>query len=141
CDVGHVVCAPCLKKLKNPGNTDTTSYQFLFLLNLARRPDGAAISVVCIKSQAAATDGQGPLLKKLRCEINYSRYGSHVGAQFVRHNQSTQFRVPCTDFSNGLPNPDGWFQFVVPNFALGANAIEMNFHLTQLYSSSQDQHV
>ncbi|TVU17651.1 hypothetical protein EJB05_33699 [Eragrostis curvula] len=115
-----------------PSATDTTSNQFLFLINMAQLPDGAAISALCILSHAAISDGQGLRLKELKCDLSYRRYASHGagGTQFVRHDQSTKFRVACTDFSNGLPDHDDWFQIVVPNFALGAgqmNAIEILF--------------
>jgi hypothetical protein len=33
------------------------------------------------------------------------------------HHQSSEFKVACTDLSNGLPNPSECFLFIVPRSA------------------------
>jgi E3 ubiquitin-protein ligase SIAH1 len=52
-----------------------------------------------------------------------SRHGSD---KLIKHYQESMFEVECTDLSNGLPNPDECFQFVVPKSVLaGGNTIEV----------------
>jgi len=90
----------------------------LFLLNVTQERLGRAISVLCIHphtSGAAANGAQQ--LPLTQCELVFSRYGDRSSCR--SHYQSSVFRVLCTDLSNGLPNPEGCFQFLVPNAVLG----------------------
>ncbi|OEL17996.1 hypothetical protein BAE44_0020985, partial [Dichanthelium oligosanthes] len=99
--------------------------EYLFLLDVARQPHGVAISVVHICPRGAAGDGQGSSSKEIKCALTYSwhahrRSRPHDGDQFMdNYYQSARFRVTSTDLSNGLPSPDGCFQFVVLNSVLG----------------------
>ncbi|CAN6326727.1 unnamed protein product [Urochloa humidicola] len=79
-----------------------------------------------------AGNGQG---KEIKCELSYSRRTSRRslprdGDQFMdSYYQSSKFRVASTDLSNGLPSPDGCFQFVVLNSVHGdggKDPIEVN---------------
>ncbi|TVU17656.1 hypothetical protein EJB05_33704, partial [Eragrostis curvula] len=111
-----------------PRATATTTTHFLFLLNSAPHPFGIAVSVLCIESQPHAPMGvgQGPTtsssFKGMEGELVYHSFlNTHPRKKddgFIRYHQSSKFRVACTDFSNGLPNADRCFQFVVPNFIL-----------------------
>ncbi|TVU17672.1 hypothetical protein EJB05_33722 [Eragrostis curvula] len=139
CNVGHVVCSPCRDRLKatskchlcdvalrdddddceiddhemNDGAAASTWY--LFLLNMERKQFGRAISVLCIHPDASGSLSPS---KEIKCELVYSGYvSSKDGDQVVSHYQQSEFRVACTDLSNGLPDLNERFQFIVPRFA------------------------
>ncbi|KAJ1261672.1 hypothetical protein BS78_09G048500 [Paspalum vaginatum] len=97
--------------------------QCLFLLDVKRQPLSRAISVIFVHPHAAAVDdNQRPCLESMSCDLTYQRdlvSGSHLRADLAVHNeQKSKFIITCTDLSNGLPNPDERFHFVVPNFVL-----------------------
>ncbi|WVZ96345.1 LOW QUALITY PROTEIN: hypothetical protein U9M48_042000, partial [Paspalum notatum var. saurae] len=74
----------------------------LFLLSLAHRELGCAISVLGIHPCATA-NGQGPFSNvSTECKLTYSR-------------------VPFVGLSNGMPSPDDHVEFVVPHFGLEEN--------------------
>ncbi|KAL6608231.1 hypothetical protein ACP70R_041294 [Stipagrostis hirtigluma subsp. patula] len=85
------------------GATATPGRQYLFLLNVVRRPFGRAISVFCIRPHAAGSDGQAPSME-MKFQLSYSRYAyqnscPREGDQFVDYYQKSTFRVACTDLS------------------------------------------
>ncbi|KAK3137452.1 hypothetical protein QOZ80_5BG0452420 [Eleusine coracana subsp. coracana] len=87
---------------------------WLFLLNVTQERLGRAISVLCVHPHAMAA------LSTSHCELIFSHYGnSSNGAPCSKYYQSSEFQVAWTDLSNGLPNPDLCFQFVLPNSVLG----------------------
>ncbi|GJN36029.1 hypothetical protein PR202_gb24854 [Eleusine coracana subsp. coracana] len=92
--------------------TPAASKQWLFLVNVAQKPLDFVISVLCINPHATMDP------KEIECNFCYSQcwinncYGD---APFISHYQDSTFIVACTDLSNGLPNLDEWFRFVVPN--------------------------
>jgi E3 ubiquitin-protein ligase SIAH1 len=96
---------------------------------MARQPVGRTISVLCIDphAAAAANGGDGPAAsKQMECRLTYYRpwdfndNNHHGGHQVWDHYQQSKFRVACTDLSDGMPNPDGCFQFVLTNSVIGA---------------------
>lgn len=105
---------------------------YLFLLNVVRQQLGCTITVLCIHPQHDETShgcGLSPL-KEIQCELSYSRHvyikSRHGSDKLIKHYQESMFEVECTDLSNGLPNPDECFQFVVPKSVLaGGNTIEV----------------
>jgi E3 ubiquitin-protein ligase SIAH1 len=78
----------------------------LFLLNTAMEDAGCAVNVVCIQPRAI------PPSKEMMFELQYSRYKDvrDSSRQFVNHYQKSEFRVVCTDLSDGLPDPNDGFQ-------------------------------
>ncbi|PVH61809.1 hypothetical protein PAHAL_3G126900 [Panicum hallii] len=107
----------------------TATVQCLLLLTVARQPVGRTISVLCIDphAAAAANGGDGPAAsKQMECRLTYYRpwdfndNNHHGGHQVWDHYQQSNFRVACTDLSDGMPNPDGCFQFVLTNSVIGA---------------------
>uniref|UniRef100_A0A0A9E324 SIAH-type domain-containing protein n=1 Tax=Arundo donax TaxID=35708 RepID=A0A0A9E324_ARUDO len=103
------------------GAAASASPHYLFLLNVVWQQLVHGISVLCIHPNGTAIsgDGQGPSLKEMKCELSYTRFmygNSHP--QLTEHFQKSGFRVASTDLSNGLPGPDGCFQFVVPDSLL-----------------------
>ncbi|TVU17762.1 hypothetical protein EJB05_33817, partial [Eragrostis curvula] len=94
---------------------DTTSTQYLFLLNVVRQPNGRAISVFWIHPNAGASCsyGQGSS-KKLKFQLSYLRYAQVTADQLIaKYNQESEYVVACTDLSDGLPSPDGCVQFIL----------------------------
>ncbi|OEL14070.1 hypothetical protein BAE44_0024911 [Dichanthelium oligosanthes] len=122
----------------NQGTTTTTTRadrQCLFLLDVKRQALSCAISVLLIHPHATFDD-QRPCLKKMNCELTYSRCfvtsSRPRSDQVTGHDQRSKFVVTCTDLSNGLTNPDERFQFVVPNFILAhdeKDAIKVGFRI------------
>ncbi|KAF8766005.1 hypothetical protein HU200_007940 [Digitaria exilis] len=108
----------------------------LFLLDVVRQPLSRAISVILIDLHAAV-DGQRLCLKKMKCELAYSRHlfsSSRPRSDLLtEHAQTSRFIVTCTDLSNGhLPDPEERFQFVVPNFVLAHDekyAVNVGFRI------------
>uniref|UniRef100_A0A0A8ZHM4 Uncharacterized protein n=1 Tax=Arundo donax TaxID=35708 RepID=A0A0A8ZHM4_ARUDO len=98
----------------NSQGATTSHSQYLFLLNVVRQPLGRAISVLFI--------GQESSSQVLKCVLSYSRrlYDPGEHHRFLgNHLLQSEINVECTDLSNGLPNPEGGFLFVVPDFVLG----------------------
>jgi len=91
----------------------------LFLINVTWERLGRAISVVCIHPHASTTAAANGAqeLPLTQCELVFSRFRDRSSCR--SHYQWSVFRVVCTDLSNGLPNPEGCFQFFVPNAVLG----------------------
>ncbi|KXG21320.1 hypothetical protein SORBI_3009G047700 [Sorghum bicolor] len=91
----------------------------LFLMNVTRERLGRAISVLCIHPHASTTTAANGAqeLSLTQCELVFSLYGDRSLCH--SYYQSSVFKVLCTDLSNGLPNPEGCFQFFVPNAVLG----------------------
>ncbi|KAL6607821.1 hypothetical protein ACP70R_040884 [Stipagrostis hirtigluma subsp. patula] len=99
-------------------NEGTNTYaQYLFLLNMARLPFGCTVSVLCIRPDIV--DAAAGPSKEIKCELVYSRYIYSEGDQMVNHHQQSEFKVPCTDLSSGLPDLSKSFQFIVPRFVYG----------------------
>ncbi|TVU17710.1 hypothetical protein EJB05_33761, partial [Eragrostis curvula] len=92
-----------------------TCTNYLFLLNVVRQPNGRAISVFWIHPNAGASCGYGQgSSKKLKFELSYSWSAQVTADQLIaNHSQKSEFVVVCTDLSDGLPSPDGCFQFLV----------------------------
>ena len=90
----------------SPSHGAATS-KFLFLLNVVpARLFGRAITVYCIHPDRTAT-----ATATLRVIFG----GERCSDMCIRHYQSSEFKVGCTDLSNGLPDPSsGCFLFVVP---------------------------
>lgn len=97
------------------GSTNDGSY--LFLLNVAQKPLGCIITVLCILPQ----HDQAPP-KEMQCELSYSRRvpvkSRQGGHKLIKHYQESTFTVGCTDLSSGLPKPDECFQFKVSKSVL-----------------------
>ena len=105
----------------------------LFLLNVTRERLGRAISVLCIHPHAAAAAAGGVAQPvSTRCKLVFSRFGG--GSFCFSHYQRSDFQVACTDLADGLPSPDGCFQFVVPDSVRGdddtENAIEVKARIS-----------
>jgi E3 ubiquitin-protein ligase SIAH1 len=97
----------------------TATVKCLLLLNVVQQPFGRTISVVWIDSRAAASATGGR--PAMECSLLY-RHSSWLRCidhdaenELMNHHQQSTFRVASTDLSNGLPNPDGCFQFVLQN--------------------------
>jgi E3 ubiquitin-protein ligase SIAH1 len=101
----------------------TASIQCLLLLNVLRQPFGRTISVVWIGPHAGATAVRGGEGRpEMECSLWYYHSwrrnvnDQHGGSnQVCEHYQQSTFRVACPDLSNGMPNTDGCFQFVLPS--------------------------
>ncbi|WVZ96324.1 hypothetical protein U9M48_041979 [Paspalum notatum var. saurae] len=103
--------------------TNGNNSRCLFLLDVKRHLLSRAISVIFVHPHAAAVDDdQRPCLESMSCDLTYQRDlvpRSHLRAdQAVHSEQKSKFIITCTDLSNGLPNPDERFHFLVPNFVL-----------------------
>ncbi|KAG2624706.1 hypothetical protein PVAP13_3KG152000 [Panicum virgatum] len=83
-----------------------TMNQHLFLLNMERAPFGRTITAFCIHPFHTST----AMLK-----LTYECYRSFDTCS--THHQSSEFKVACTDLSNGLPDPSECFLFIVPRSA------------------------
>ncbi|TVU17679.1 hypothetical protein EJB05_33729, partial [Eragrostis curvula] len=94
--------------------TTSTTGQFLFLLNVARHLLSCAISVLCIHPHHIY-GGQGQSSKAIQCAL---RYSWRLEDPLFDHYLSSGLRVGCTDLSDGLPDHEMCFKFVVPNSAL-----------------------
>jgi E3 ubiquitin-protein ligase SIAH1 len=97
----------------------TTNHQWLFLLNVARQRLDRIISVLCFYPRVNAEDA-----RLMEFSLTYSNYSQvfidrHGGCLLSNHYHSSSFRVACSNLSNGLPNPDECFRFVVPNSVVG----------------------
>ncbi|TVU17681.1 hypothetical protein EJB05_33731, partial [Eragrostis curvula] len=80
---------------------------------MATEDAGCAVSMLCIHPHA---------VPEMKFELEYSRYVDvrrRDGNQLVNHYQKSEFRVVCTDLSDGLPDPNDGFRFVVPWSVLG----------------------
>jgi hypothetical protein len=75
----------------------------LFLLNVSSERPGSVISVFRIRPYDAAL--------KFRCDINFATFKKNS-----YHTQSSEFPVPSTDFSDGIPR--NYFLCVVPKSCL-----------------------
>jgi E3 ubiquitin-protein ligase SIAH1 len=82
--------------------------------------------MVCIQPWAM------PPSKEMMFELQYSRYKDvrDSSRQFVNNYQKSEFRVVCTDLSDGLPDPNDGFQFVVPRAVLGDDGDEDTIQVT-----------
>jgi hypothetical protein len=98
-----------------------SSTKYLLLLNMASTPFGHAISVVRIRSLATmAVSSSGPwATNNTTCnlELIFSQF-KHVPCG---HYLKSRFHVACTCPSNGLPDPNVFFQFLVPKYVGGSN--------------------
>jgi E3 ubiquitin-protein ligase SIAH1 len=97
----------------------TTNHQWLFQLNVARQRLDRIISVLCFYPRVNAEDA-----RLMEFSLTYSNYSQvfidrHGGCLLSNHYHSSSFRVACSNLSNGLPNPDECFRFVVPNYSCG----------------------
>ncbi|CAN6345311.1 unnamed protein product [Urochloa humidicola] len=111
----NFILADCAKEEDHFTATTTTisSSRYLFLLNVMRQPLGRSITVHFI-GQELPSEG-------LRCVLSYSRvfYDPRDRRKFLgSHSLRSEINVECMDLSNGLPNPDECFQFVVPDSIL-----------------------
>lgn len=91
----------------------TTSSRYLFLLNVTRQRLGCSITVHFIGEELPS--------EELRCVLRYSGafYDPHDEHKFLgSHSLRSEINVECLDPSNGLPNSDDCFQFVVPDYVL-----------------------
>ncbi|TVU17659.1 hypothetical protein EJB05_33707 [Eragrostis curvula] len=59
---------------------------------------------------------QGQPSKAIKCALTYSRY---FDEPIFHHYLWSDLKVECTDLSDGLPNREMCFKFIVPNSALG----------------------
>ncbi|TVU17785.1 hypothetical protein EJB05_33841, partial [Eragrostis curvula] len=123
CNSGHVVCSVCRDKLiaRDATTSPTAGNQWLFLLNVVRQPLDRVISMLCIHPHTSV-DEEDPSSKGVECNLWYSNFqfanNRHKGDRLIDHYQMSTFRVPCTDLSNGLPNQEDCFRFVVPKSVL-----------------------
>ncbi|TVU17678.1 hypothetical protein EJB05_33728, partial [Eragrostis curvula] len=104
---------------KDASITSTTG-QFLFLLNVDLLPLGCAISVHCIRPHHSI-DSQGLPSKAIKCLLSYSRW---FDEPMFHHNLNSDLRVDFTDLSEGLPNQEMCFKFVIPKSALEDGVLE-----------------
>ncbi|TVU17723.1 hypothetical protein EJB05_33774, partial [Eragrostis curvula] len=104
---------------KDASITSTTG-QFLFLLNVDLLPLGCAISVHCIRPHHNI-DSQGLPSKAIKCLLSYSRW---FDEPMFHHNLNSDLRVDFTDLSEGLPNQEMCFKFVIPKSALEDGVLE-----------------
>ncbi|TVU17658.1 hypothetical protein EJB05_33706, partial [Eragrostis curvula] len=115
CDNGHPLCSSCRDKLAPVGKC-----HFLFLLNVDLLPLGCAISVHCIRPHHTI-DSQGLPSKAIKCLLSYSRW---FDEPMFHHNLNSDLRVDFTDLSEGLPNQEMCFKFVIPKSALEDGVLE-----------------
>ncbi|PVH61779.1 hypothetical protein PAHAL_3G120900 [Panicum hallii] len=90
--------------------TSSSSRRYLFLLNVTRQSLGCSITV-------HFTGHESPS-EALICVLGYSRvlYDPRDRHKFLgSHSLQSEINVECMDLSNGLPNPEDCFQFVVPD--------------------------
>ncbi|KAG0536804.1 hypothetical protein BDA96_03G094400 [Sorghum bicolor] len=73
----------------------------LFLLNIASEPFGCVISVFCVQPHDTEP--------KSRCAVTFSFWKNNS-----YHSQSSEFQVPSTTLSDGLPREP--FLFILPRF-------------------------
>ncbi|CAN6349691.1 unnamed protein product [Urochloa humidicola] len=105
-----------------------TGRVYLFLLNVIQQPFGRAISVVHIRPSGGDGRSRPSSSEEIKFDLRYSQHHHHgisrsSGDQVVEYYQSSKFRVASSDLSNGLPSPDGRFQFVVLSSVLGGDNI------------------
>jgi len=97
----------------------TADRRYLFLLNVVRQPLDRAISVARIAPLHAAMDEHGASSSEdMKFTLRYSNSNDEAG-EFISYYQTASFRVARTDPTNGLPSPDGRFQFEVLDSVLG----------------------
>jgi E3 ubiquitin-protein ligase SIAH1 len=83
-----------------------TSNQYLFLLNVELAPFGRTITAFCIHPYYTST---------ATIKLTYSCY--KMFDMCCMHRQSSEFKVACTDLSDGLPDSSKCFLFIVPRSA------------------------
>ncbi|OEL20643.1 hypothetical protein BAE44_0018337 [Dichanthelium oligosanthes] len=88
------------------GANQGTTNQYLFLLNVELASFGRTITVFCIHPHHTST---------ATLKLTYGCYSSFD--MCCMHHQVSEFKVACTDLSNGLPDPSGCFVFIVPRSA------------------------
>jgi len=104
--------------------TTSSSRRYLFLLNVTRQPLGCSITVHFIGRESPS--------EALRCVLNYSRvlYDPRDRHKYLgSHSLQSEIDVECMDLSNGLPNPEDCFQFVVPDSVLRKNDKKDGIHV------------
>ncbi|CAN6340657.1 unnamed protein product [Urochloa humidicola] len=89
-------------------NRDENDDKYLFLLNVTRRPFCRAVSVICIRP----TSSYAAAGKKIEFQLSHSRSWSRN--ELLSHDQTTHFRVACSDLSGGLPGSNSCHQLIVP---------------------------
>ncbi|KAM0859700.1 hypothetical protein ACQ4PT_047013 [Festuca glaucescens] len=97
----------------------TDRQHYLFLITVARKQFGTAISVFCVHPQAPVVDGEPPPTPRtvgFEVRLKYSRRNYCSGDMCRGHNQETKFKVAFTDLSNGLPDSDDACHFFLPKF-------------------------
>ncbi|XP_048532975.1 E3 ubiquitin-protein ligase SINA-like 11 isoform X3 [Triticum urartu] len=82
--------------------------KLLFLVMVSPERLGRAISAVCVRPPRA--DGDEPNFYLYGLELEFDRPSRWHGDR-----QKSCFDVECTDLSDGLPNADDRFQFLVPH--------------------------
>ncbi|CAN6353796.1 unnamed protein product [Urochloa humidicola] len=89
-------------------NRDENDDKYLFLLNLTRHPFCRAVSVICIRPTSSSVAAG----KKIEFQLSHSRSWSRN--ELLSHDQTTRFRVACSDLSGGLPGSNSCHQLIVP---------------------------
>jgi E3 ubiquitin-protein ligase SIAH1 len=59
-----------------------------------------------------------------------------VDEQFFSHEQKMEFKVACSDLSDGLPDPDESYQPIVSNYVLTDDDGSMIVGVKQIFPSS-----
>ncbi|CAN6326729.1 unnamed protein product [Urochloa humidicola] len=85
------------------GANQGATNKYLFLLNVEQAPFGRTITTFCIHPHHTST---------ATLRLTYGCYMSFD--MCCTHHQASEFKVACTDLSNGLPDPSECFLFIVP---------------------------
>ncbi|CAN6326716.1 unnamed protein product [Urochloa humidicola] len=89
-------------------NADEHDDKYLFLLNMTCHPFCRAVSVICIRPTSSSAVAE----KKIEFQLSHSRSWSRN--ELLSHDQTTHFRVACSDLSGGLPGSNSCHQLIVP---------------------------
>ncbi|KAL6897748.1 hypothetical protein ACP4OV_006707 [Aristida adscensionis] len=97
-----------------PTPAPATTSQYLFLLNVAPAPPlGRSVTAFCVQRRhPAATAMEAAMVK-----LTYTRYRPSDVCR--SYHQSSEFKVACTDLSDGVPDPSECFQFIVQSAVRG----------------------
>ncbi|WVZ96360.1 hypothetical protein U9M48_042011 [Paspalum notatum var. saurae] len=112
-----------------PDEADEHGRKYVFQLNVVRHPFCRAVSVLCIRARAAAA-------KEIKCELEYLLPPDRDESDpLVTYSQTIEFKVECSDFSDGLPDPNENFQVIVPKYVHRDGSGEYTYngeHMMQL---------
>jgi E3 ubiquitin-protein ligase SIAH1 len=104
---------------------DEHGRRYLYLFYVVRHAFCRAVSVIRICPHIRAAKG-------VKLVLSYHL----VNEQFFSHEQKIEFKVACSDLSDGLPGPDKSYQLIVSNYVLTDDDDNMIVAVRQIFPSS-----